>query len=86
MYTVLKLKMKCFVGVTDNDWFAFLSQQRWIDTVNFGHFTHDEFDNGGYYYTFHGKRLHVHPNKEFQPSPKFLTWHKENIFRGYDAC
>lgn len=27
--------MKAFVGVTDNDWFAFLSQQPGIDEVNF---------------------------------------------------
>jgi len=27
--------MKGFVGVTDNDWFAFLSQQPEIDEVNF---------------------------------------------------
>jgi hypothetical protein len=27
--------MKGFVGVTDNDWFAFLSQQPWIDEVSF---------------------------------------------------
>jgi len=27
--------MKGFVGVTDNDWFAFLSQQPGIDGVNF---------------------------------------------------
>jgi len=27
--------MKGFVGVTDNDWFAFLSQQPGIDEVNF---------------------------------------------------
>jgi len=27
--------MKAFVGVTDNDWFAFLSQQLGIDEVNF---------------------------------------------------
>ena len=27
--------MKEFVGVTDNDWFAFLSQQPGIDEVNF---------------------------------------------------
>jgi len=27
--------MKGFVGVTDNDWFTFLSQQREIDEVNF---------------------------------------------------
>ena len=27
--------MNAFVGVTDNDWFAFLSQQPGIDEVNF---------------------------------------------------
>ena len=27
--------MKGFVGVTDNDWFAFLSQQPGLDEVNF---------------------------------------------------
>jgi putative restriction endonuclease len=43
---------------------------------------HEEFDKGEYYYTFHGKGLHVPPIKQFEPSPKFLTWHNENIFRG----
>jgi putative restriction endonuclease len=43
---------------------------------------HDEFDNGEYYYSFDGKRLNVPLNKRFQPSPKFLTWHNEKIFRG----
>jgi len=27
--------MKGFVGITDNDWFAFLAQQPDIDEVNF---------------------------------------------------
>jgi hypothetical protein len=27
--------MKGFIGVTDNDWFTFLSQQTGIDEVNF---------------------------------------------------
>jgi hypothetical protein len=27
--------MEGFVSVTDNDWFAFLTQQTWIDEVNF---------------------------------------------------
>jgi hypothetical protein len=27
--------MKGFVGVTDNNWFAFLAQQQGIDEVNF---------------------------------------------------
>jgi putative restriction endonuclease len=46
------------------------------------HRIHDEFDNGEYYYRFHGKRLHVPHDKKFQPSPEFLNWHNENIFRG----
>jgi hypothetical protein len=29
--------MKGLVGVTDNDWFTFLSQQPGIDEVNFWH-------------------------------------------------
>jgi hypothetical protein len=29
--------LKAFVGVTDNDWFVFLSQQLGIDEVNFWH-------------------------------------------------
>ncbi len=28
-------QMKAFVGVTDNEWFAFLSQQQEIDEINF---------------------------------------------------
>jgi len=43
---------------------------------------HEEFDNGEYYYTLHGKRLHIPVHKQYQPSPEFLTWHNENIFRG----
>jgi putative restriction endonuclease len=43
---------------------------------------HDEFDKGEYYYKFHGKRLLIPAHKQFQPSPEFLTWHNENIFRG----
>jgi putative restriction endonuclease len=43
---------------------------------------HEEFDNGEYYYTFHGKRLHVPAHRQYQPSPEFLTWHNENVFRG----
>jgi len=34
--------MKGFVSVTDNDWFAFLSQQPGIDEMNFWHRVHDK--------------------------------------------
>ena len=36
--------MKAFVGVTDYDWFAFLSQQPGIDEVNFWQ-PREEFDS-----------------------------------------
>jgi len=42
----------------------------------------EEFDNGEYYQTFHGNRIHVPPDPQFRPSSEFLTWHNENIFRG----
>ncbi len=39
--------MKGFVGVTDNDWFAFLAQQPEIDEVNFWQPRRKEVENGG---------------------------------------
>jgi putative restriction endonuclease len=42
----------------------------------------DEFDNGEYYFTFHGQMVH-HPKKfKDRPSGEFLIWHNENIFKG----
>jgi putative restriction endonuclease len=43
---------------------------------------HEEFDNGKYYLTLHGKKIHVPSNPRFRPSPEFLIWHNENVFRG----
>jgi putative restriction endonuclease len=42
----------------------------------------EEFDNGEYYQTFHGNRIHVPVNPQFRLSREFLSWHNENIFRG----
>ncbi|MBN1274229.1 MAG: HNH endonuclease [Candidatus Aminicenantes bacterium] len=42
----------------------------------------EEFDNGEYYFTFHGRQIHTPHNLIEQPSPEFLTWHNEKIFRG----
>ncbi len=43
----------------------------------------DEYENGRYYYPFHGHRLHhLPPNPTDYPSREFLIWHNENIFRG----
>ena len=43
---------------------------------------HEEFDNGEYYYTFNGSKINVPQNQLFKPSPEFLSWHNENVFRG----
>lgn len=42
----------------------------------------EEFDNGKYYFTFHGTQAHTPRKSEDRPSSKFLIWHNENIFRG----
>lgn len=42
----------------------------------------EEFENGKYYFTFHGKPIHPPGRIEDHPSPEFLVWHNENIFRG----
>ncbi len=42
----------------------------------------EEYDNGEYYFAFHGRLAH-HPKRfEDCPSDEFLTWHNENIFKG----
>ena len=42
----------------------------------------EEFENGKYYYTFHGKKAHPPQRLNDRPSPEFLSWHNENVFRG----
>lgn len=42
----------------------------------------EEFENGRYYYPFHGQRLrHLPPDPVDHPSKELLIWHNENIFR-----
>ena len=41
----------------------------------------EEFDNGEEYRALHGKRIWVPPSPGLQPSPDFLTWHNDNVFR-----
>jgi len=41
----------------------------------------EEFDNGEEYRVLHGKQIWVPPSPRFQPSPDFLTWHNDNVFR-----
>lgn len=42
----------------------------------------EEFENGEYYFTFHGKHVHTPIRLEDCPSSEFLNWHNEKIFRG----
>lgn len=42
----------------------------------------EEFDNGKYYYTFHGRPVNKPRYLFDQPSKEFLEWHNENVFRG----
>jgi putative restriction endonuclease len=41
----------------------------------------EEFKNGEYYFTFHGRQINVPRRPTDQPSDEFLAWHNENIFR-----
>jgi len=41
----------------------------------------EEFENGKYYYTFHGKKVHPPQRLNDRPAPEFLSWHNENVFR-----
>ena len=42
----------------------------------------EEFDNGEQYRTFHGHGIYLPIKPQFKPSPEFLNWHNENVFRG----
>ncbi len=41
----------------------------------------EEFDNGEYYFTFHGNHVSPPTRLNDSPSREFLTWHNENVFR-----
>jgi putative restriction endonuclease len=43
----------------------------------------EEFENGRYYYPFHGHKLHHLPiDLADHPSRELLVWHNEKIFKG----
>ena len=42
----------------------------------------EEFENGRDYYALQGNRISVPPAPLSQPSPDFLAWHNEHVFRG----
>jgi len=43
---------------------------------------HEEFDNGKYYYSLHGKKIHLPGNQKFIPEHEYLSWHNVNCFKG----
>jgi len=42
----------------------------------------EQFENGGDYYTMHGRPLHLPVQEKLRPADEFITWHNQNIFRG----
>ena len=49
--------------------------------IEVSHRIKDEFDNGKYYFTFHGQRINLPRSPIEKPSGEFLNWHNENVFR-----
>lgn len=44
---------------------------------------HDDWENGREYYALHGRSLAVVPDAPaLRPSPAYLDWHHEHVFRG----
>jgi len=50
--------------------------------IEVSHRIKDEFDNGKYYFTFHGRQINLPRRKDDQPSDEFIAWHNAYIFRG----
>lgn len=62
-----------WIGVTDNDTILEVSRR-----------LREEYENGRYYYLFHGNRLHHLPiNLAEHPSNELLIWHNERVFRSW---
>lgn len=42
----------------------------------------EEYDNGKYYFMFHGQQINLPRRPTDQPAAEFLNWHDEKIFKG----
>jgi putative restriction endonuclease len=42
----------------------------------------EEFDNGEYYYTLHGKKLRHPAHLDDRPEKEFITWHNDKVYLG----
>jgi putative restriction endonuclease len=50
--------------------------------IEVSHRIKEEFENGRDYYRHHGHQIRLPQKSEMAPSPQFLSWHNENIYRG----
>ncbi len=41
----------------------------------------EEFDNGEYYFMFHGQQINLPRRPTDQPAAEFLNWHNEKVFK-----
>jgi hypothetical protein len=75
-----------YVGITDYDWFRFLSTLQGVEEVNFwqpgGRRLKDDFENGRHYYAMHGKALSLPLDPRQHPAREALEWHQTNRFLG----
>ena len=43
----------------------------------------EEYENGREYYAYHGEKLsNIHESVIERPSPAFLEWHQEQVYKG----
>jgi len=42
----------------------------------------EDFDNGKYYFTFHGQRIALPRDPSLAPDPGYIEWHNNNIYKG----
>jgi putative restriction endonuclease len=50
--------------------------------IEVSHRIKEEFENGRDYYRHHGHPIRLPQKSEMAPSPQFLSWHNDNIYRG----
>jgi len=50
--------------------------------IEVSHRIKEEFENGEYYFTFHGNQIHPPQSLIERPSQEYLIWHNEKIYKG----
>jgi putative restriction endonuclease len=49
--------------------------------IEVSHRIKEEFENGKYYFTFHGQQMNLPHRVLDQPSSEFLIWHNKHVYR-----